>query len=161
MSWLLLTVLRWTMGYTCLFPFWFPQCVCPAVGLLVIFFNAVHRLLIQVASPYFRAGTLGCLGFSSCGAMDQLPHRMWDLPGPRIELALQGRFLTTGPPVCCSLTCVWLCAPWMIPSRLLCPWDSLGKNTGVEKGHQGSPLINILTWLLVSPLLLTFWLSYT
>ena len=27
-------VLRWTLGYTCLFPFWFPQCVCPAVGLL-------------------------------------------------------------------------------------------------------------------------------
>ena len=22
------------IGYTCLFPFWFPQCVCPAVGLL-------------------------------------------------------------------------------------------------------------------------------
>ena len=22
------------MGYTCLFPFWFPQCVCPAVGFL-------------------------------------------------------------------------------------------------------------------------------
>ena len=34
MSWLLQTVLRWTLGYTCLFPFWFPQCVCPAVGLL-------------------------------------------------------------------------------------------------------------------------------
>ena len=34
MSWLLYTVLRWTLGYTCLFPFWFPQCVCPAVGLL-------------------------------------------------------------------------------------------------------------------------------
>ena len=27
-------MLRWTLGYTCLFPFWFPQCVCPAVGLL-------------------------------------------------------------------------------------------------------------------------------
>ena len=34
MSWLSLTVLLWTLGYTCLFPFWFPQCVCPAVGLL-------------------------------------------------------------------------------------------------------------------------------
>ena len=34
MSWLLWTVLRWTLGYTCLFPFWSPQCVCPAVGLL-------------------------------------------------------------------------------------------------------------------------------
>ena len=22
------------MGYTCFFQFWFPQCVCPAVGLL-------------------------------------------------------------------------------------------------------------------------------
>ena len=28
------TVLRWTVGYTCLFQFWFPQCVCPVVGLL-------------------------------------------------------------------------------------------------------------------------------
>ena len=27
-------MLWWTLGYTCLFPFWFPQCVCPAVGLL-------------------------------------------------------------------------------------------------------------------------------
>ena len=27
-------MLRWTLGYTCLFQFWFPQCVCPAVGLL-------------------------------------------------------------------------------------------------------------------------------
>ena len=22
------------LGYTCLFQFWFPQCICPAVGLL-------------------------------------------------------------------------------------------------------------------------------
>ena len=28
------TVLRWTLGYTCLFQFWFPQCVCTVVGLL-------------------------------------------------------------------------------------------------------------------------------
>ena len=31
---LLSTVLQCTLGYTCLFQFWFPQCVCPAVGLL-------------------------------------------------------------------------------------------------------------------------------
>ena len=24
-------MLRWTLGYLCLFPFWFSQCVCPAV----------------------------------------------------------------------------------------------------------------------------------
>ena len=27
-------MLQWTLGYTCLFQFWFPWCVCPAVGLL-------------------------------------------------------------------------------------------------------------------------------
>ena len=31
---LLQTVLRWTLGYMCLFQFRFPWCVCPAVGLL-------------------------------------------------------------------------------------------------------------------------------
>ena len=34
MSWILETVLWWTLGYTCLFQFWFPRCVWPAVGLL-------------------------------------------------------------------------------------------------------------------------------
>ena len=34
MSWLLYTVLQWTLRYTCLFQFWFPRCVCPTVGLL-------------------------------------------------------------------------------------------------------------------------------
>ena len=33
MSWLLWTVLRWTLGYMCVFQFWF-RCVCPVVGLL-------------------------------------------------------------------------------------------------------------------------------
>ena len=27
-------MLQWTLGYTCLFQFWFPRCVCPAVELL-------------------------------------------------------------------------------------------------------------------------------
>ena len=40
-------------------------------------------------------------GLRSCGTWVQLPHGMWDLPGPGIEPispALAGRFLTTGPP---------------------------------------------------------------
>ena len=48
-----------------------------------------------------RAPALGIEGFHSCsGTGAQLPHGMWDLPRPGIELvslALQGRFLTTGP----------------------------------------------------------------
>ena len=46
------------------------------------------------------AWALGCVGFS-CGIQAQLPCGMWDLPRPGIELvplALQGGFLTTGPP---------------------------------------------------------------
>ena len=31
---LLESKLRWTLGYMCLFQFWFPRCVCPEVGLL-------------------------------------------------------------------------------------------------------------------------------
>ena len=40
-------------------------------------------------------------GFSSCGTAAQLLCDTWDFPRPGIEpvsLALQGRFLTTGPP---------------------------------------------------------------
>ena len=39
-------------------------------------------------------------GLSSCGARAQVPHGMWDLPGPGtkpVSLMLEGRFLTTGP----------------------------------------------------------------
>ena len=42
----------WTLGYTCLFQFWFPQCVCPAVGLLghmavlfPVFLRNLHTVL--------------------------------------------------------------------------------------------------------------------
>ena len=42
-------MLRWTLGYTCLFPFWFPQCVCPAVGLLEFFICDFWQFLYNVS----------------------------------------------------------------------------------------------------------------
>ena len=52
MSWILLTVLGGTLGYMCLFHFGFPQCVCPAVGLLghmtvlfPVFLRNLHTVL--------------------------------------------------------------------------------------------------------------------
>ena len=63
--------------------------------------------------PCCGAQALGHIGFSSrgsqalehkpssCGTQAKLLHCVWDLPGPGIEppsLALQGGFLTTGPP---------------------------------------------------------------
>ena len=53
-------MLRWTLGYTCLFPFWFPQCVCPAVGLLDhkagLFFLDIDRM-IGIKEKYRWANT--------------------------------------------------------------------------------------------------------
>ena len=61
---------------------------------------AVSGLLIVVAS-FVAEHRLQGAGFSSSGTQAQLPHCVWDLPGPGIEPvfpALAGRFLTTGPP---------------------------------------------------------------
>ena len=48
-----------------------------------------------------RAQAVGHVGFSTCGAGALLFRGMWGLPRSGIEpvsLALQGRFLLTGPP---------------------------------------------------------------
>ena len=72
---------------------------------------AVHGLLIELASLVKQV--LGCSGFgscsfrtleqrlSSCGSGAQLFSSMWNLPRAGIEPvspALEGEFLTTGPP---------------------------------------------------------------
>ena len=47
------------------------------------------------------ASVVVACGLSSCGALAQLLHGMWDLPRPGIEPVspmLAGRFLTTAPP---------------------------------------------------------------
>ena len=49
------SVLQWTLGCLCLFPFWFPWCVCPAVRLLghmqfyFQFLNGISTLFSIVA----------------------------------------------------------------------------------------------------------------
>ena len=49
----------------------------------------------------WSTGSTESASFSNCGTQAQLPRHMWDLPRPGIQLtssALEGRFLTTGPP---------------------------------------------------------------
>ena len=41
----IITVLQRTLGYTCLFQFWFPQCVCPGVGFSLSHGNFIFRFL--------------------------------------------------------------------------------------------------------------------
>ena len=66
------------------------------------------------------------------------PCDVWDLLGPGIELvsfALQDGFLTTGPSGSeAARLCPTLCDPVDCSARLLCPWNSPGKNPGVG-GH--------------------------
>ena len=59
------------------------------------------------------------------------------IPRPRIKFtypALKGGFLTPGSPVCvsCSVVPDSLRPHGLEPARPLCPWDSPGKNTGVD-----------------------------
>ena len=84
-------------------------------------------LLVDVAS-LIRKHKFGLCGvwasvvaahkLSSCGTWTLLPHSMWDLPGPWINLVsptLQGGLLTTGPPGKPSVqfSCVQLfVTPW-------------------------------------------------
>ena len=68
---------------------------------------------------------LACWIFS-CG--------MWDIvPWPGIELQWEHGVLASRPPesVSCSVMSNSLQPHGLGPARLLCPWDSSGKNTGV------------------------------
>ena len=67
----------------------------------------------------------------------------------------------------CRLSGVWLCmTPWTVPARLLCPWDSPGKDTGVGchfllQGLESRPKSLLwfqgLTWSPAAPHPLLFW----
>ena len=51
MSWLLSILLQWILGYMCPFQLWFPQSMCPVVGLLghlIVLFSSFLRNLDTV-----------------------------------------------------------------------------------------------------------------
>ena len=97
MSWLLQTVLWWPLGYMCLFQFWFPQCVCPAVGLLgymavlvpvfyfyffKLFFISWRLITLQYCSGYGHTLTWICHG-CTCAPHPEPPSHLLPHPIPQ------------------------------------------------------------------------------
>ena len=96
------------MGYTCLFQFWFPWCICPAVGLLGHKAESeseseVAQLCRLFATPWTVAHQAPLsMGFSRQDYWSGLPFPFpGDRPNPGIETrspALQAEALTSEPP---------------------------------------------------------------
>ena len=92
MSWLLYTVLQWTVGHMCLLELWFSQSMCPVVGLLGhmvdLLLCAMLCLVTQLCLTLCNPVDCSLPGFSV--------H--WDFPSKNIGVGclslLQGNFLT-------------------------------------------------------------------
>ena len=128
---------------------------CCGVWALVVMVCVGFGVVVCVGFGIVVCGLwwLWCVGFSGCGVWALVvvvcepshwgtwalpPCDVWDLLGPGIEpvsFALQDGFLTTGPSGSeAARLCPTLCDPVDCSTRLLCPWNSPGKNPGVG-GH--------------------------
>ena len=111
------------------------MCVCVCVCVCSVVSNSLRpyglspfRLHCPWDSPGNNTG-VGCLSF--CQRISPTSFKLISPVSP----ALAGGFFTTKPPIVLlclvAQSCLILCNP-MDYSWLLCPWDSPGKNTGVD-----------------------------
>ena len=66
-------MLRWTLGYTCLFQFWFPQCVCPAVGLLG-YMAVLFSVFYGISTLFYIVAVLVSIPTNSVRGFRFFPH---------------------------------------------------------------------------------------
>ena len=101
----------------------------------VILWPVAHQAPLSMGFP--RQEHWSGLPFPS---LRNLPHSGIE-PASPVSPALTGGFFTTVPPwnpICGSWPCCLVtvtsdssATPWAVATRLLCPWDFPGKNTGV------------------------------
>ena len=153
-SWLLWIALLWTLGYMSLFELQFYLGVCPGVRLLDLYGYYIFSFLRNL-HPVFHSDCTNLLSHRQCKRISFSPHPLLHLLFvgflmmailPRVRKYLTLVLIFTSLLVMLSIfscaycvlsrvSSVWLFATlWTIkPTGFLCPWDSPGKNTGVDQ----------------------------
>ena len=77
MSWLLSILLQWILGYMCPFQLWFPQSICPVVGLLGHLIVLFSSFSIMTVSGYIPTNSARRFPF---------PFSLWRLSSEELML---------------------------------------------------------------------------
>ena len=127
-------MLRWTLGYMCLFQFWFPQGICPAVGLLehmavpLPVFKGISTLFSTVVLPVYIPTTVKedplfstpSPVFNVCRLFDDGHSDQCEMIPHCVNQTLNGANnpISTGWPQQCTLWAVCVCVMTLTISGL-------------------------------------------